>query len=82
MTADQKFLKAARIRPDDPVKEQWMEWREEDITSLRLKLAEAVRELHNADARAVAREKRMNMWRLCAFAGWLGLILFAMEGHW
>ncbi len=82
MTADQKFLKAVHIRPDDPKAENWMEWRDEDISKMRINLAEAVRELHQADSRAIERETRMNMWKLAAFAGWLGLFLFAMQGHW
>lgn len=82
MTSDQKFLKSVAIRPDDPVKEQWMEWRTDEIAQCRLRNAELVRELHEADTRAIEQRDIIHMWMLAAFAGWFGLFLFAMQGHW
>jgi len=82
VTTDQKFLKSSGIRPDDPVKEQWMTWRDEEITQVRAKLAEVTRQLHAADERDIRRGNEVNMWRLAAFAGWFGLALFAMQGKW
>ena len=63
MTADQQFLKAAHIRPDDPVKENWMEWRATEIVELRLAVANWI-----IQARKECR--RSDRWKLIAFAGW------------
>jgi len=70
MTADQQFLKAAHIRPDDPRKENWMEWRTTEIVELRLAIANWI---------GLARDeaKRGDMWKMIAWAGWLfALMLF------
>lgn len=82
MTADQRFLKAAHIRPDDPARENWITWREEDIAGPRLQLAEAEQLEYRAIETAIKREERMNMWKLATFAGWCGLILFATARYW
>ena len=64
MTADQRFLQAAHIRPDDPVKENWMEWRATEIVGLRLSVA-------NWIIRAREENERGNKWRAFAILGWL-----------
>jgi hypothetical protein len=51
MTADQRFLKAAHIRPDDPIKENWMEWRTNEVTELRMSVANWINQAAESDAR-------------------------------
>lgn len=64
MTADQRFLKAAHIRPDDPVTENWMEWRTNEVRELRLAVANWINEAAEIDALATR-------WRAVAVFGWL-----------
>ena len=66
MTSDQQFLKSANIRPDDPVIENWMEWRTDEVTALRMSVATWIN--HTAEA-----EARGNRWRAIAVLA----ILFA-----
>ena len=64
MTADQQFLKAAHIRPDDPVKQNWMEWRATEIVELRMAVANWIIQAQEENAYG----KR---WRAVAILGWL-----------
>ncbi len=70
MTADQRFLKAVHIRPDDPAKENWMEWRGDEIRELRDSVANWINQ-------AKSEHVRGERWKLIAFAGWaFAAILF------
>ncbi len=72
MTADQRFLKAAHIRPDDPIKENWMEWRDQEVVELRGAVANWINRARDENARG-------NRWQLIAFGGWmLAAILFCI----
>jgi len=82
MTSDQQFLKSVAIRPDDPVKEQWMEWRTDEIAAVRLQNAELVRQLHNADQRAIKDRNTINMYKLGTIAGFFLAFLIGMQGKW
>ena len=81
MTADQQFLKAAHIRPDDPAAECWMTWRDEEIDEVRAQLAATQSQVEYAADEYARQAKTIHMWQLCAFAGWLGLILFAAQKY-
>jgi len=64
VTTDQKFLKSSGIRPDDPKADNWMEWRADEVTQLRLSVAKWINQAASLDALA----KR---WRVVAVLGWL-----------
>ncbi len=81
MTADQRFLKSAHIRPDDPAAEFWMAWRDEEINDIRAQLAATQSQVQCGADEYARQAKTVHMWQLCAFAGWLGLVLFAAQKY-
>lgn len=69
MTADEKFLKAARIEPCKIDARTWMTWRDEEVDTLRMAVANWINQ---------AREecRRADRWKLIAFAGWAVALMF------